>query len=196
MYVPKFRTILLTLVASAGLAGCAYDDGYGYGGVSLGYGTGYYDPWYDDWYYHRYYPRSYYGWYDGFYYPGSGYWVYDRKGNRHRWSDSHRRHWEARRHEWRRDGRGDHEARQNWRDFRRERRDDPNVGANVGRDRTPRRPDFSQNRPMPERGRVERRQESRQVQAPRERAERSFTRPSGRGERAARPARNRHERPD
>lgn len=71
------------------LGGC-YEDGYGYGGVSAGYGYpgyGYGDPYY-----------GYgYGWYDGFYYPGSGYYIYDRGGHRHRWNDHHRRHWEGRR---------------------------------------------------------------------------------------------------
>ncbi|RJF85424.1 hypothetical protein [Sphingomonas cavernae] len=106
MYVPRIRTILLALIASAGLAGCAYDDGYGYGGVSVGYGAGYYDPWYYD----DYYPRRY-GWYDGFYYPGTGYYVFDRKGHRHRWSDGHRRYWEGRRHAWRDNDRGPRDGR-------------------------------------------------------------------------------------
>jgi hypothetical protein len=80
------------------LGGC-YEDGYGYGGVSAGYGyPGYYgygDP----------YDSYGYGWYDGFYYPGSGYYIYDRGGHRHRWDDHHRRYWEGRRdHAGNRDG--------------------------------------------------------------------------------------------
>lgn len=80
-----------TLIASTlALAGCAMDDGYGYGGVSMGYGPGYYgDP---------YGPYDYapFGWYDGYYYPGNGYWLYDRGGGRHRWDDRHRQYWEHR----------------------------------------------------------------------------------------------------
>jgi hypothetical protein len=101
----------LALAGLLVLAGC-YEDGYGYGGLSVGTGGGYYG--YDDPYYRSGYG---YGWYDGFYYPGSGYWVYDRGGNRHRWNDGQRRYWEARR-----------DRRQDWRDDRREvrrdRRDD------------------------------------------------------------------------
>lgn len=90
----KFKRLALGLALAPAvlLGGCAYDD-YGYGGVNVGYGSGgYYDPWYDGYYG---YPR--YGWYDGFYYPGHGYWIYDRRGHRHHWSDKHRRHWEGRR---------------------------------------------------------------------------------------------------
>lgn len=90
-------------VAALALGGCAYDDGYGYGGVQVGYGSGgYYG--YDDYYGYSGYPG--YGWYDGFYYPGSGYWVYDRGGRRHRWSDRQRRHWDGRHWEGRRDHAG------------------------------------------------------------------------------------------
>lgn len=78
------------LASTLALAGCAYDD-YGYGGVNVGYGSGgYYEP-----YGYGYAP---YGWYDGYYYPGNGYWLYDRRGDRHRWNDRQRRYWE-RRHE-------------------------------------------------------------------------------------------------
>ena len=74
------------LAGALALGGCAYDDGYGYGGVSVGSGYygggGYYDPYYGPGYYQ---PGLYSGWYDGFYYPGSGYYVYDRGGRRSRW---------------------------------------------------------------------------------------------------------------
>lgn len=77
------------LASSLALGGCM-DDGYGYGGVNVGYGPpGYYD--YGD------YGYAPYGWYDGYYYPGNGYWLYDRGGSRHRWNDGHRRYWEQRR---------------------------------------------------------------------------------------------------
>ncbi|TVV69862.1 peptidase, partial [Sphingomonas solaris] len=85
----------IALASTLMLGGC-YDDGYGYGGVGVGYGG------YDDGYYgggpYGYaggYPS--YGWYDGFYYPGNGYYVYDRGGGRQRWNDGQRRHWESRR---------------------------------------------------------------------------------------------------
>jgi hypothetical protein len=88
---------LIAASAAFGLSGCVTDDGYGYGGVSLGYGGGYYagDP--------------YWGWYDDFYYPGTGYYIYDRGGGRHRWSDSQRRYWESRR--------GSRAGRENWSGF-------------------------------------------------------------------------------
>ncbi|MFY9350858.1 MAG: peptidase, partial [Sphingobium sp.] len=101
------------LMALAGLAGAfalsgCYDDGYGYGGVSVGtgyYGNGgYYGGGYDPYWGPGYAGAGYYGWYDGFYYPGSGYYVYDRGGRRHRWNDGQRRYWEGRRWEGRRDG--------------------------------------------------------------------------------------------
>ena len=103
-----FRPLLLA-AATVGLAGCAYGGpgGYGYTGVSAGYSSGrYYSPYYD---------HPYYGWYDGFYYPGSGYYVYDPYGYRYRWSDPHRRYWEARRWHRHRD------VRDNWDDYYRER---------------------------------------------------------------------------
>lgn len=84
------------LVGAFGLGGCAYDDGYGYGGVGVGVGSGYYGGYYDSPYY-GYGPGAYNGWYDNWYYPGTGYYVYDRQGRRQRWSDGQRRYWEGRR---------------------------------------------------------------------------------------------------
>lgn len=122
--------------ASLGLSACAYD-GYGYGGVSAGYGSGgYYG--YDD-----YYGRPY-GWYDGYYYPGNGYYVYDRAGHRQRWSDNHRRYWQGRgngagrpdrpgrpdRGEWA--GRPDRPDRGEWAG-RPDRPDRPDRGGSIGR---------------------------------------------------------------
>jgi hypothetical protein len=108
---------VLTAIGLAGalvLGGCAYDDGYGYGGVSVGsgyYGGGYYDPYYSP----GYYGGGQYGWYNNYYYPGTGYYVYDRGGKRHRWTNSQRSYWEARRAD-RRDDRGrDRDGRRNWR---------------------------------------------------------------------------------
>src|SRR3546814_31102 len=92
--VMKAKLPFLVAAGLAGvlaLSGCyGYDDGYGYGGVSVGsgyYGSSYYDPYYG----------GNYGWYNGYYYPGAGYYVYDRGGKRHRWNKDHRRHWQGRR---------------------------------------------------------------------------------------------------
>ncbi|KFG88384.1 Peptidase [Sphingobium herbicidovorans NBRC 16415] len=84
------------LAGTVALGGCGYDNGY-YGGVSVG--SGYYaGGYYDDYWGPGYYQPGYYGgWYNGFYYPGSGYYVYDRGGRRHRWNDGQRRYWEGRR---------------------------------------------------------------------------------------------------
>jgi hypothetical protein len=99
----RLRTSILLLAAGLGLGACAYDRGYGYGGLSVGYGSGYCDPYWDDCYsgYGRggYYD-PWYGWYGDYYYPGIGIFVFDRWGRRHRWSDDHRRFWEHRRHNW------------------------------------------------------------------------------------------------
>ncbi|MBK5265626.1 MAG: peptidase, partial [Alphaproteobacteria bacterium] len=88
MATPFPRFAVAGLAGLIALGGCS---GYGYGGVSVGTGyygaSSYYDPGYG----------GYYGWYDGFYYPGSGYYVFDRQGHRHRWRDNDRRHWEGRR---------------------------------------------------------------------------------------------------
>lgn len=121
----KLRT--LTLIAALGLGASACASDYGYGGLSVGYGSGYYGQgyyggdYYGDGYYgssYGYAPGSYYGWYGGYYYPGSGYYVYDRYQRPHRWSDSQRRYWEGRRDRNWRDDRGGN--RQNWDGFRRD----------------------------------------------------------------------------
>jgi len=99
------------LGASLGVSACA-TDGYGYGGVSAGYGGFYGDP------YHGGYGAAYagagYGWYDGFYYPGTGAFVYDRYRRPQRWNDGQRRYWQGR------PGYGNPQVRANWRDFRRD----------------------------------------------------------------------------
>jgi hypothetical protein len=104
----------LALASTLALGGC-YDDGYGYGGVSVGYADGgYYG--YDSPYYYGGYGYPSYGWYDNFYYPGTGYYVFDRSGRRHRWTDSQRRHWEARRADRGWQGRNDNRTWQGRRD--------------------------------------------------------------------------------
>lgn len=116
------------LAAAIGTSACVYDDGYGYGGVNVGYGAGYgggyYDPYddygygYDGYGYAGYgggFGSPYWGWYGDFYYPGTGIYVYDRYRRPYRWNDYQRRYWSDRRDHWRgRDGDG---VRDNWRDF-------------------------------------------------------------------------------
>ncbi|MGK6356318.1 hypothetical protein ACMGDH_13975 [Sphingomonas sp. DT-207] len=110
MLFRRVSALGLLLALGLGTAACT-EDGYGYSGISLGYGSpGYYD--------YAYSP-SYYGWYGDYYYPGSGYYVYDRGRRPHRWNEGQRRYWETRRNAWRGDRRW---GRENWGDFGRDRR--------------------------------------------------------------------------
>ncbi|HYD38067.1 MAG TPA: peptidase, partial [Allosphingosinicella sp.] len=126
----RLRSILVLAAAGLGLAACSHYDGYGYGGVSVGYGSRYCDPYYDDCYGYGYgygYGGGYaydpwWGWYGNYYYPGIGIYVFDRFGRRHRWSDDHRRHWEGRRHRWR-DRDWNDRRWERWDGFRGDRRD-------------------------------------------------------------------------
>src|SRR5688572_173701 len=97
MSIRKLTSVAVIGFGALALAGC--NDGYGYG-TGYGWGSGYYG---DSGYYGSY-PG--YGWYDGYYYPGSGVYIYDRRGTRRTWDDRHRRYWEGRR-DGRRDGRWD-----------------------------------------------------------------------------------------
>ncbi|HWK34766.1 hypothetical protein [Sphingomonas sp.] len=109
------QTLGLIAAAGVGLAGCT--DGYGYSGVSVGYGAAPYGGYYDDYYGGYYgagyggYGSPYWGWYGDYYYPGTGYYVYDRDRRPHRWNDGQRNYWEGRRQAWRGD-RGN--GRPNW----------------------------------------------------------------------------------
>ncbi|VVT16575.1 conserved exported hypothetical protein [Sphingomonas sp. EC-HK361] len=101
----------LGLALGLGLAVAGCTDGYGYSGVSLGYGGGYYsgDPYYDGGYggygYGGYgYAPSYFGWYGDYYYPGSGVYVYDRYRRPYRWNNSQRSYWQGRRGNYRGNG--------------------------------------------------------------------------------------------
>lgn len=108
MGILNLKTAALAIAAGVGLSGCAYGP-YGGLGVGVGYGSGDY---YGNGYYGGGYPYGYagynspygygygspyYGWNNGYYYPGTGYYVYDRYRNRHRWTDAQRRYWERRR---------------------------------------------------------------------------------------------------
>jgi hypothetical protein len=105
--------------------------------VSVGYGSayggGYYDPYYDD----RYYGRSRYGSYGGYgyspYYGWNNGFIIRHRLLRlrqyrrpYRWNDNQRRYWEDRRRTFRGyDNRADRrELRENWQEFRQERRMD------------------------------------------------------------------------
>ena len=97
------RAAALVLASAGALSACSYYDdgyGYGYGGVSVGYGSaGYCDPYYDDCY-GGHYSDAWYGWYGDYYYPGFGVYIYDRYRRPYRWTDDHRRYWESRRHRY------------------------------------------------------------------------------------------------
>lgn len=125
----RLRTAVLLVAAGLGLSACGYDRGYGYGGLSVGYGSaGYCDPYWGDCYYGRgsSYYDPWYGWYGDYYYPGFGIYVYDRYRRPHRWNDDHRRYWEGRRghyrgrdwndRRWERWDGWDRDGRRDWRD--------------------------------------------------------------------------------
>ena len=111
MLTPRFRSALLILAASAGMAGCTNLGPYG--GIGVGVGSGYgsyggygYDPYYAGYGYGSGYGYNPYGWYNGYYYPGSGYWVYDRDKNRRPLTAAERAYWNERIKERMRDRRG------------------------------------------------------------------------------------------
>ncbi|WP_375290853.1 hypothetical protein [Qipengyuania sp.] len=176
--------LMIAAVAAMALSGCStygYDSGYSR--VSVGVGNGYYD--------RGYYDRGYYGWYDGYYYPGTGYYVFDRRGQRHRWNRAHQRYWQARRAHLR-NHRG---LRENWSGYEgvrpghRERHVDrgDRRGDRHG-DRYERRGSYRDQRPVArpgmraERLQAERLQAERQ-RAARERAERAQSQRESRAER-------------
>lgn len=136
----RLRSALILLAAGLGLSACSHYDGYGYGGLSVGYGGGYCDPYYYDCYsgYGRGYYDPWYGWYGDYYYPGIGIYVFDRWGRRHRWNDDHRRYWEGRRFRWR-DRDWNDRRWERWDNYRRDRRDWRRDGRSGGwRDRSSR----------------------------------------------------------
>src|SRR5437660_1730537 len=97
MVSSRLRNVLLIALGAASLAAC--NEGYGYGGMSAGYGPaygpGYCDAWWDDCngpygysYGAGYYGDPWWGWYGDYYYPGIGFFVYDHYGHRYRWNDN------------------------------------------------------------------------------------------------------------
>lgn len=145
MPASRVFSALIVLAATTGLGACTAYDPYGYNGVSVGvgygspyssYGYGYGQPYYGVGYGYPYYGggygNPYYGWYDGYYYPGTGYYVYDRRGSRQRWSDQQRRFWESR-------GPGV-TVQQNWSGYKSQGTTSPSVDT-APRERTFRRQD-------------------------------------------------------
>lgn len=127
----NLRNAALALVAGIGLSGCASYGPYGGLGVGVGYGSGYggYDPYYGgygNYGYSPYYNSGYspFGWNNGFYYPGTGYYVYDSYRRPHRWSSAQQRYWLERQRRYRASNPRNVQIRENWRDFRRDRRQD------------------------------------------------------------------------
>ena len=149
MYASRLRAAGLAVAATIGLSACT--TGYGYNGVGVGVGIGnggYYDPYYSGYGYgspsygygysnygYGYGSSPYFGWYDGFYYPGTGYYVYDRDRRPHRWTARQQRYWTDRLRTFRGANRGNIGAlRDNWRDFRQDRRQDDRAFRNERRD--------------------------------------------------------------
>jgi hypothetical protein len=118
--IRKAATGMIVLLSALALGGCM-TDGYGRAGVSIG--SGHYDRYGYDYPYSGYG----YGWYDGYYYPGSGYYVFDRYGKRHRWSQWQRDYWAHRGHD-RRHGYDRDRDRRDW-------NKDRNRDRNWSRDR-------------------------------------------------------------
>lgn len=130
---PRLLGATLAAVASLGLGACTTYDHYGYPTSRVSVGVGYGAP--------------YYGWYDGFYYPGTGFYIYDRRGTRHRWSQRYRDYWVVRRPRDRRyydnwagyDAphryRGQPRYRDQRRDYREDRRDRRDRRGDARRDR-------------------------------------------------------------
>ncbi|WP_439532599.1 hypothetical protein [Polymorphobacter sp.] len=99
MFNKKILAVGALVIASMGLGACA--DQYAYGRAP-GYDRGYagYDQYWGDPYGWRNVPVGYsgsgFGWYDNYYYPGSGAYVYDRRGNRSAWNQRQRGYWQPR----------------------------------------------------------------------------------------------------
>ncbi len=108
MSIAKLSLAAAALLSAGALSAC--NDGYGYGGVSAGYGVA--NTW--DPYYGGYRADPYWGWNNGYYYPGTGVYVYDRQNIRRRWNPQQRGYWQGRNQTWRGAGR---EIRPMWRDY-------------------------------------------------------------------------------
>lgn len=87
MALRGLKPLVMAAVAALTLSGCMTDGGYGFRG-----GRGYVDPFYGP----GVAPFGG-GWYNDFYYPGTGVFVYDRRGTRRGWSTAERRYWQGQR---------------------------------------------------------------------------------------------------
>lgn len=130
------RKLAVVAIGAVGLTGCATLDPYY--GASVGVGSGYYNDYYGGGYgpygaygapyggYASYgspygsYGSPYGGWYSGYYYPGTGSYVYDQQRRRYQINDAQRRYWEQQRIARSRNP----AIRENYRQYRTERRDD------------------------------------------------------------------------
>lgn len=123
MILKRIGIVALLLGLGTGVSACS--EGYGYGGVDVGYGSsGYYDQGgygygggYGTGYYGAGYGglSSYYGWYGDYYYPGQGIYVYDRYRRPFRWNEGQQRYWQGRRGRY-----ANGQVRGNWQGFNRD----------------------------------------------------------------------------
>jgi hypothetical protein len=158
-------------------AGYGYDDGYYDDGYGYGYGSSAYSVFADPYFSGRYGYTPTYGWYNNYFYPGTGAYVYDRRGQRYGYNNDQRRFWERNRFNIRdredlRDVRRfSRDQRQDRREFVRERRDDRGAVRNgtVTREefRADRRNDRQEFRTERRQDRRELRQDLRDGRAPR-----------------------------
>lgn len=183
MISKRIGGICAAIGLSLGLGACT--DGYGYSGVSLGYGNaGYYgDPYYDDFGYAGFggfggygVGQSWFGWNNGFYYPGTGVYVYDSYRRPYRWNNAQQRYWSGQqrfrgrdwngqgnwggfdRRDWQARGATRGEVRENYRDYRQDRRADTRA---FRQDRQVDRQAFRQGQVTPQQFRQERRDDRR-----------------------------------
>ena len=102
----KITTLAVVALTAVGLSACAdpyaYGRAPGYGYADVGWGAGYssWDVYYGDPFGWRHVPMGWagsgFGWYGGYYYPGTGGFVYDRRGVRRAWAGQQQRYWQPR----------------------------------------------------------------------------------------------------
>ncbi|HEU0066576.1 MAG TPA: hypothetical protein VFQ57_04980 [Sphingomonas sp.] len=105
MFAKRLMIAGVAIGTALGLGACT--DGYGYGGLSTGYGVYGGVPYYDGYGAGSYgYAPSYFGWYGDYYYPGAGVYVYDQYRRPYRWNNVQQRYWASRSRYRGQDGRG------------------------------------------------------------------------------------------
>ena len=129
-----FLKIAVLATASLGLSGCyeTFGASYGYDTAYDSYGCDPYDP-YDSYYncdYRYGFNNIGYGggWWDNYYYPGYGFYIFDRGGQRYQMRNHHHQYWGQRGHAWAREH--GHRGRENGYGHNGKRGDD---GHNQGR---------------------------------------------------------------